>query len=66
MSNNKQPNIEEKIAELERAVAWFDGDEFALEQALEKYEAAEKLASAIQQDLVQFKNTIERVGEKAN
>lgn len=63
MSKNK-PNVEEKIVTLEKLVAWFDGDEFVLEESLGKYEEARKLADEIQQDLANLKHTIEQVAPK--
>lgn len=61
MSKSNTPTIEEKIATLERLVAWFDSEEFILEQAVEKYDDAQKLAVEIQDDITKLKNTIERV-----
>ena len=29
--------LEEKIAKIERETAWFEGDDFVLEKAIEKY-----------------------------
>ena len=56
--------IEEKISQLEAAVAWFDSDEFELEKALDEYEKARKLADEVSRDIAELKNTIERVGKK--
>ena len=61
MSKNNQPTIEEKIAILEKLVAWFDSDDFVLEEALAKYDEAQKLAAEIGQDIATLKNTIEQV-----
>lgn len=61
MSKNNQPTIEEKIATLEKLVAWFDSDDFVLEAALVKYDEAQKLAAEIEQDIAKLRNTIERV-----
>jgi len=61
MTKKDNPTIEEKIAMLEQKVAWFDGDEFALEQAMDRYDEAQKLADEIQVELADLKNTIERV-----
>ena len=60
--NNK--TIQEKIAELDTLVAWFDSDEFTLEVALEKFKQAETLAKAIEKDLSSLKNEIEIVKQK--
>ncbi|HCH33908.1 MAG: hypothetical protein UY35_C0033G0008 [Candidatus Saccharibacteria bacterium GW2011_GWC2_48_9] len=61
MTKKDNPTIEEKIAMLEQKVAWFDGDEFVLEQAMDRYDEAQKLADEIQVELADLKNTIERV-----
>lgn len=62
LSTNK--TIQEKIAELTKMVEWFDGDEFKLEAALDKYQLAEKLAAEIEQDLSSLKNEITIVKQK--
>lgn len=53
--------IQDKIAALDELVAWFDGDTFRLEQALDIFAKAEKLATAIEADLATIKNDIELV-----
>lgn len=65
MSKNNSPNIEQKIATLEKTVAWFDGEEFELEAALAQYESAQKLAEEIQRDLETLKNSVVRVDTDA-
>ena len=52
-------SITDKIAELEQATEWFYSDDFKLEQASEKYEAAIKLEKEIEKDLAELKNKIE-------
>lgn len=59
MTKNKK--IQEKTAELTELVAWFDSDAFVLEQALDKFKEAEKLAQDIEQDLATLRNDIEVV-----
>lgn len=54
-------SIQQKTAELTELVAWFDSDDFVLEQALDKFEEAEKLAQDIEQDLATLRNDIEVV-----
>lgn len=39
-------------------MAWFEGDDFTLEQSIEKFNEAKKLADEIQADLNDFKNKI--------
>ncbi|MEI6228929.1 MAG: hypothetical protein WCP11_02830 [Candidatus Saccharibacteria bacterium] len=60
----KNKTISEKTAQLSELVAWFDGDEFTLELALDKFKAAEELANEIETDLNSLKNEIEIVKQK--
>jgi exonuclease VII small subunit len=57
-------SIAEKTAKLSELVAWFDGDDFELEQALDKFSEAEKMAEEIEHDLLALKNNIEVVKAK--
>ncbi len=59
--SEKSKTIAEKIAELEAAVAWFDSDEFELESALKKFDAARSLAGEIDAELSEFKNKINEI-----
>ncbi|MNR56085.1 exodeoxyribonuclease VII small subunit [compost metagenome] len=59
MTQNK--SIQQKTTELTELVAWFDSDDFTLEQALDKFKAAEKLAQDIEKDLTTLRNDIEVV-----
>ncbi len=61
-STNK--SIQEKTAELNKLVEWFDSEDFKLEQALDNYKQAEKLASEIEKDLLSLKNEIQIVKQK--
>lgn len=60
--NNK--TIHEKTNELDELVAWFNSDDFTLEDALAKFKQAEKLAEEIEADLMVIKNDIEIVKQK--
>lgn len=60
----KSKTIQEKTAELNELVAWFNGEDFALEQALAKFKQAEQLAEEIEKDLSAIKNDIEVVKQK--
>lgn len=53
--------INQKIAKLDEAVEWFYGDDFLIDEALEKYQQAKKLAEEISDDLTTLKNKIEIV-----
>jgi len=61
-STNK--SISEKTAELSKLVAWFDSEEFLLEQAMDKFKQAEKLAADIEKDLSSLKNEIRIVKQR--
>ena len=55
----EKKSITDKIAELEQATEWFYSDDFKLEQASSRYEAAIKLEKEIEKDLSELKNKIE-------
>lgn len=61
MSKIEKNSISNKIKQLDESVEWFYGDDFVLDQALEKYQAATKLAAAIEKDLSELKNKVEVV-----
>jgi exonuclease VII small subunit len=50
--------IQAKISELNELVAWFDGENFVLEEVLKKYKQAEKLAGEIETELGALKNEV--------
>ncbi len=60
----KNESISEKTTRLNELVRWFDGEEFNLELALDKFKDAEKLALEIEKDLLSLKNEIEVVKQK--
>lgn len=60
----KNNTIREKTAKLDDMIAWFDGDDFELEQALAKFTEAEKLAQEIEKDLLGLKNDIIIIKER--
>lgn len=61
MPKNVTPtkSIEQKIANLDAAVEWFYSEDFNLDQALPKYQAAADLATEIEKDLTELKNQVE-------
>jgi exodeoxyribonuclease VII small subunit len=56
--------VQQKMSELSELVAWFQSSDFKLEQAVEKYKQAEKLAEEIEKDLTKLKNDITVVKKK--
>lgn len=51
-------SVKDSMAQLSELVAWFEGPEFKLEEAVEKFKAAEKLAGEIEKELTSIKNDI--------
>lgn len=62
--SDSQLSVQEKLAELSDHVAWFQSGAFKLEEALDKFKAAEKLAESIEKDLTKLKNDIKIVKKK--
>lgn len=56
--SKQNKTIEEKRAELDALLAWFEGDDFSLEDAMTKFEQANTLAKEIEAELVDYKNSI--------
>lgn len=56
--------IQEKTDDLNQLVSWFDSEDFILEQAVERFQQAEMLASEIENDLAEMKNTITVIKQK--
>lgn len=58
-SEATKPTITEKLTQLDQAVEWFYSDDFSLDQALDKYQAAINLAKEAEKDLAEMKNKVE-------
>jgi exodeoxyribonuclease VII small subunit len=58
MSKNDKETVSEKMIRLQELVAWFESDEFVLEQATEQYAKAAALAEEIEKELNEYKNEI--------
>lgn len=56
--SEKKASVEAKMGRLREIVAWFESDDFVIEQASAKFEAAATLAAEIEHDLSQLKNTV--------
>lgn len=61
--SKKEQKLKDKMQNLDEMVKWFSSDEFELEEAIEKYKAALSVASEIEADLDEIKNTIEKIDE---
>lgn len=50
--------VQQKLTDLSELVGWFQGPSFKLEEAVNKFQVAEKLAEDIEKDLNNLKNEI--------
>ena len=62
MKNNT--TIKEQLQQLDELISWFESDDFTLEEAVEKFKAAERLAEDIRQKLSSLKGDITVLGQK--
>ena len=56
--------VQDKLSELAELVTWFQSPAFKLEEAVDKFKAAEGLAEEIEKDLTKLKNEIKVVKKK--
>ena len=57
MTNDK--TIEQLMAEIDERVAWFQSDDFILDEAKERFLEVKQLAERIEKALTEMKNEIE-------
>lgn len=62
--SQKSKSLQEKLAELDALVDWFNNDDFALEEAVERFKKADALAKEIESDLAGIKNEITVLAER--
>lgn len=62
-ASGNQETISHKLARLDEAIAWFHSDDFSLDQALPKYQAAADLAHEIEHDLAELKNQVSVIAD---
>lgn len=60
---SEKKSLNQKIEQLDAEVEWFYSDEFKLEEAVERYKKAVKLAKEVEKDLGELKNEIEVLAE---
>ena len=56
---SEKKTISEKMSELDKDTDWFYSDEFNLDEAVEKYKKAIKIAEELQKDLSDLQNEVE-------
>lgn len=62
--SKENKTINKKTEKLSELVAWFDSEEFTVEEALDKFKQAEALASEIEDDLNNLKNEVNIIKRK--
>lgn len=58
---NDTVTVQAMMEELDALLAWFESDEFVLEEATAKFRQAEELANKIDERLTEIKNNIQVV-----
>ena len=61
MSENKSLN--QRLEELNNSTEWFYSDDFNLDEAVQKYKTAIKLAEQLQKELDELKNEVEIISK---
>ena len=64
MSKKNEPALADLLTQFDELVAWFERDDIDLEQAIEKFEAAERLADTIKARLHDLKLKVTVVKER--
>jgi exodeoxyribonuclease VII small subunit len=64
MSDQPNKTISQKMSDLNTLVDWFEGDDFELEKAVEKYQQTNELANEIESDLKNLRNEITVLKQK--
>ena len=62
--SEKSKTVHDQLNDLAELVAWFQSPSFTLEEAVEKFTQAEKLAETIEKDLTKLKNDIQVVKKR--
>lgn len=55
---NKPLALKEQLGQLDQIIAWFEQDDFDLDEALAKFETGMKLAETIKSRLAELENTV--------
>ena len=58
MSGKSNTSIRDQLEQLEALTAWFESENFTLEEAMDKFREAEKLAGEIEKELNNFRHAI--------
>lgn len=59
--SEQNKTIKEKLEDLKSKLDWFNGEDFEVEESIEKYEEAKKVAEEIIKDLGNKKNELKEL-----
>lgn len=62
-AETKPLSIEKQLSDLDAAVEWFYGDDFSLDEALDRYKSAAALAKEIEANLNHLKNEVKVIAD---
>lgn len=62
-AETKPLSIKKQLSDLDAAVEWFYGDDFSLDEALDKYKSATTLAKEIEVNLNHLKNEVKVIAD---
>ena len=62
--SKEDKTISQNIKDFEELVAWFDSNEFSIEESIENYKKVEILAKEIEEQLKSLKNEISVIKPK--
>lgn len=63
--SDQKPSLDEQIQKLDELVAWFEGDDFKLDQASEKYQQAKNLLDNIERGINELEQVFKVIDEQS-
>lgn len=64
MSVKNNPTLAEQIEQLDALAAWFEQDDFDIEEAIKKFEEASEVAESVKAKLLNLENKITMLKER--
>lgn len=61
---NKDKSLKELLADFEKIVEWFEGEDLEIEEASKKFKEGSKLAETIKEKLENSKNQVSIINKK--
>lgn len=64
MTDKPKATFEEKMAELETIMEWFDSDHVTLDKSMQQFERGMKLAEELEKELQAAENKVQKIKQK--